>query len=153
MPNKTDRFLARAFVTSLGIGYSPLLPGTLASVGGVLLYLPFHHTPMRYLVLLGSLSILGLWASHLALKTTDETDPTWIVMDEVVGMMVALFLVPPRLPLLVIGFCLFRFFDSIKLFPINRLELLPGEWGIFLDDLGAGIYTCLILHLILVFIS
>jgi len=139
----------KLFVSCLGIGYSPVLPGTLASVVGLLIYVVIFFSFPFYLLSFFFLCGAGLWASHLTLQTTDEKDPSWIVMDEVVGMMVTFFLIPPQIPFLVIGFALFRFFDSVKVFPINLLEGLKGEWGIFFDDIGAGIYANLFLQVLL----
>ena len=150
---RNSRKIATCFASSFGIGFSPILPGTLGSATGLLVYLFVSSSLLLYLLALGILCGLGLFASHLALQTTEEKDPGWIVMDEVVGMMISLFQIPPRIPLLVIGFALFRFFDSVKVFPLNRLETVKGEWGIFLDDIGAGVYTALFLHLILKFAS
>lgn len=147
MSNKS-RF-SKLIVTSLGVGYSPVLPGTLGSLVGVLFYLLTSRSMGAYLAVLFSLSTAGLLASRTALKTAEDKDPSWIVIDETVGMMISFFQVPPRLPLLVIGFALFRFFDSVKIFPLNRLEELKGEWGVLLDDVGAGLYTALALHFIL----
>ena len=57
--------------------------------------------------------------------------------------------VPPLLYLIAFG--LFRLFDVSKLYPVNRLQDLPGGWGIMLDDIGAGIYTLLIMQIIIYF--
>ena len=146
---KSPRTLAKLFASTLGIGFSPLLPGTLASFLGVLLYLLVARSTFWYLSVVGALCGLGFVASHRALQATEEKDPSWIVMDEVVGMMISFFQIPSRIPLLVIGFALFRFFDSVKVPPLDRFEKLKGEWGIFLDDIGAGIYTNLVLHVII----
>ena len=59
------------------------------------------------------------------------------------------FLAPPRLTALLWCFLLFRFFDIAKVFPINRLERLPGGAGIVLDDVMAGVYTLISLRLLL----
>ena len=146
MPNspKIPKILA-----SVGVGFSPILPGTLGSLVGLILYLFVSRSTFLYgetvLFLFGG----GLLVCRAALKTTEEKDPSWIVIDETLGMMISFFQIPPRIPFLVIGFALFRFFDSVKLFPLDRLETLKGEWGVLLDDVGAGIYTTLVLHLLL----
>ncbi len=140
--------LGRLFASGFGIGYSPILPGTIASAVTVFLYLFFLQKPSWYLVGLLLFGGLGGWSAHQALRTTTEKDPTWIVMDEFLGMLITLFWIPPRIPYLVIGFALFRFFDSVKVPPLERLERLPGAWGIFLDDVGAGVYANLCLQLL-----
>ena len=78
-----------------------------------------------------------------------QKDPQVIVIDEIVGFLVANFLAPPRLTALLWCFLLFRFFDIAKVFPTNRLERLPDGAGIVLDDVMAGVYTLISLRLLL----
>ena len=144
--NKVSRFIASVF----GIGEIPILPGTVASLAGLALYVFYlHRVGNAILGWLGGVGWVGLIASHQALKGQKETDPSWIVIDEVLGMLVTYSFIPLRWPFLLLGFCLFRFFDITKLFPINRLERLPGAWGVLLDDVGAGLYANLLLQIFL----
>jgi phosphatidylglycerophosphatase A len=78
-----------------------------------------------------------------------QKDPPFIVIDEIVGFLVANFLAPPRLIVLLWSFLLFRFFDITKIFPTNRIEQLPGGTGIVLDDVMAGLYALISLHLLI----
>jgi phosphatidylglycerophosphatase A len=78
-------------------------------------------------------------------------DPQFIVVDEVAGQLVALVAVPLAWKTFLAGFILFRIFDIWKPFPIRRLERLPEGTGIVVDDLGAGIYALVIMHLLLHF--
>jgi phosphatidylglycerophosphatase A len=55
---------------------------------------------------------------------------------------------PGAWKLLLAAFFLFRFFDIAKIWPANKLESLPGGWGIVLDDLMAGVYTLISLKLL-----
>ena len=73
-----------------------------------------------------------------------EKDSGKIVIDEICGVLTTMFLVPFTWPNLLAGFLLFRFFDIAK--PVPGLERLPGGWGVMLDDIAAGIISCLILH-------
>ena len=142
--------VSRIIASVFGIGFIPFLPGTLGSLAGLLGYLFFLHTTgTALLIWLLGLGAVGLVASQRALKGQKLVDPSWIVIDETLGMLVSYYLIPIRWPFLLLGFCLFRFFDITKLFPINRLEHLPGAWGIFLDDVGAGVYTNLVLQIFL----
>lgn len=77
-------------------------------------------------------------------------DPSRVVVDEVVGFWIALFAVPKSLALVAIGFVLFRVFDIWKPFPIRKIETLPQGWGIMADDILAGIYTNVLLRLVLI---
>jgi len=76
-----------------------------------------------------------------------------VVIDEVGGTLVALFWVPVSWLTFSLGFLLFRIFDIIKPFPVNRVETLKGGTGIVLDDLLAGIYANLCLRFILFLIT
>jgi phosphatidylglycerophosphatase A len=68
-------------------------------------------------------------------------DPHCVVIDEVVGIQIALVAAAPTLPGVAAAFVLFRIFDVWKPFPIHRLQALPGGWGIVADDALAGLYT------------
>jgi phosphatidylglycerophosphatase A len=129
------------------------LPGTI----GTLVAIPFSlglnrvalsHFPLALLIVLGS--ICGaIWLSTQGAGILKQKDPQLIVIDEIVGFVVANFLAPPRLTALLWAFLLFRLFDIIKVFPTNRLERLPGGAGIVLDDVMAGLYTFISLRLLL----
>ncbi|MCM8781892.1 MAG: phosphatidylglycerophosphatase A, partial [Candidatus Omnitrophica bacterium] len=75
-------------------------------------------------------------------------------IDDAVGLLIALFLIPFSYPNLLIGFLLFRTIDIIKPFPIRKVEGLSGSLGIMGDDIIAGIYANLIFRLALkIFLS
>jgi phosphatidylglycerophosphatase A len=91
--------------------------------------------------------IVGVAAAGKTEKDLGIKDPSCVVIDEVLGMGVALLWVPRTWPFLIMGLVLFRIFDIWKPPPIKKLEKLPGGWGIMLDDLLAGLYACLWLHI------
>jgi len=72
--------------------------------------------------------------------------PRPIVIDEVVGQLIALFSVPAEWGWIFLGFFLFRLFDVLKPRPIRDLERLPGGWGIMADDVLAGLVSALIVQ-------
>lgn len=78
-----------------------------------------------------------------------KKDPGIIVIDEIIGFLVANFLAPPGFAVLLSTFVLFRVFDIAKVFPIKSLERLPGGTGIVLDDVMAGVYALIIQRLAL----
>jgi phosphatidylglycerophosphatase A len=82
--------------------------------------------------------IIGVWSAGRA-ETAFGHDSSKIIIDEMLGMWVALLFMPWRGDTVAGAFLLFRLFDIIKPFPIRRLERVPGGWGIMLDDLAAGI--------------
>lgn len=75
-------------------------------------------------------------------------DARYIVIDEVSGMLLSLLFIPYDIKLVIIAFILFRIFDSLKPFPVSRLEKLEGSLGIMSDDILAGLYTNLIVQVI-----
>jgi phosphatidylglycerophosphatase A len=68
-----------------------------------------------------------------------EADPSEIILDEVVGFFVVALFMPLRQTILIVGFIYFRFFDILKPFGIDRLQTIPGAWGILLDDIAAAL--------------
>ena len=79
----------------------------------------------------------------MALEMNDP-DPSEVVIDEVVGMSIALFMLPHTIIMYTMAFILFRIFDVFKPSFIYQVQNLPGGWGIMLDDVLAGIFTWLI---------
>lgn len=149
------RGLAVWIATSGGVGYFPVAPGTAGSAVGLGIVaavgaLPLDQIWQRAVIaaLALVLGVLGVWAGGQAEKYFARTDPGQVVIDEVVGQMITLFLWPgANWRWLLAGFLLFRFFDVVKPFPARRLEHAPGGWGIMLDDVAAGIYGALALAL------
>ncbi len=129
-------------------GRSPVAPGTAGTVVGVLLYLLLKGLDMPwYGAACVMVTALGIWAAGQADALFGTKDNRTIVIDEIAGYLVAMLLVPATWQYITAAFFLFRFFDIIKPFPLRRLEGLPGGWGVMLDDIGAGIYTNIVLHL------
>ena len=77
-----------------------------------------------------------------------EHDSGKIVIDELLGMLVALFLLPHKLLYYTLSLILFRFFDIVKPLFIRKLEKLPSGWGVMADDLLAGIYANLAVQIL-----
>ncbi len=129
-------------------GRSPFAPGTAGSIVGVLLYLLLAGIPFGW-YLLACILITGLaiWSAGEAEKLIGKKDDGSIVIDEIAGYLVAMILLPSTWGFIVAGFLLFRVFDIIKPFPLRRLQDLHGGVGIVLDDIGAGIYTNIVLQI------
>lgn len=129
--------------TAGGVGRVPTAPGTAGSVVGLVAAVLAARTlsPAWYAALLLGLFAVGVVAAQLVERTAPRKDPSWVVIDEVVGMMLALFLLPLRVGPVAAAFVCFRGFDIFKPFPIRRLEHQPGGWGIMLDDVVAGLYA------------
>jgi phosphatidylglycerophosphatase A len=87
------------------------------------------------------------WLCRIGERIFAEKDSQKIVVDEIAGLLLASFHIPPKLGLLIVAFLLFRFFDIMKVFPAAQLEARKN--GVLLDDLIAGLYTRVALHLII----
>ena len=141
--------------TACGIGYSPLAPGTAGSIFALLIYLIFPENIIFYLLGLLILFFIGVWAANKTeieyiekLGQEQGHDPQVVVIDEVVGMLIALIAIPATWFWVIAGFTLFRLFDITKIYPINISQRIPGGWGIMLDDVLAGIFANLALQII-----
>ena len=121
-------------------------PGTAGSLAGLVLWAVLPASlPAQIAAIVASFGV-GAWASSAAERHFHATDPGPVVIDEVMGMLVTLFLIPAGWPGAVVGFFWFRVFDVIKPYPANRLERLPGGVGIMADDFMAAIYANLALR-------
>lgn len=123
-------------------GYAGIVPGTVGSLVGLLLYLPLTASPhLVRVVATAAVFFLGVFASSRMEEIWRIKDPNPVVIDEIVGMWVALLFVPYDAVNFIAAFVLFRVFDVIKPFPARQAELLRGGWGIMVDDVVAGIYA------------
>jgi phosphatidylglycerophosphatase A len=96
---------------------------------------------------------VGSWSGSVAERHFRTTDPGPVVIDEVMGMLITLFMNPAvdmSWSGAFVGFLLFRVFDIIKPYPARRLEKLPGGIGIMADDAMAAIYANVALRGILI---
>lgn len=134
----------------LGSGLSPRAPGTAGSVVAVVLWVMFLALQPSWLVQSAAVVTaiaLCTWAAHWTARRLAAKDPGCIVSDEFAGQWLALLVVPAAWPWWLAAFVLFRLFDITKLWPMRRLERLPGGLGIVADDLMAGVYAALVLLL------
>jgi phosphatidylglycerophosphatase A len=158
-------------VTTFGVGYLPLMPGTYGSAVGVGIYLFFanveksvypsnglgggndeHITAWLHvgnLILFLLFCLLGIWAANRATQLFKNKDPQQAVVDEVIGQLITFLFVPFLVSwhYVLAGFLLFRLFDIWKPYPIDSLQNLPAGIGVCADDILAGVYsgTCLAL--------
>jgi len=149
---KTDR--TAVYLATLGpIGYLRPAPGTWGSAAAAIVA-PFVFTPLapwlRGLALL-LLTGVGILAAHRAEHSLQCRDPQAVVIDEFAGQLLVFLLVRDPSPLTIAaGLALFRLFDIIKPWPVGASETwFSGGAGIMVDDLLAGAYALLALHLLL----
>ncbi len=135
-------------------GKSPVAPGTVGTVVGVFIYLGMKGLPsVHYAAVCILVILVGMWAAGHAEIILGRTDSPSIVIDEIAGFLTAMFMIPSGLFFIVSGFVIFRVFDITKPWPLKRLQELHGGPGVMLDDVGAGIYTNVLLQLAAFFIS
>lgn len=132
------------------MGYSPIAPGTVGSLLGVILYIPLSCLlPIYYALFLLSATLLSFKIAGEAERIFGKKDCQFIVIDELVGVFFTMFLFPPTLFYLSAGFLLFRVFDIVKPFPAGWIDRkISGGTGVVLDDIVAGIYANIGLHLL-----
>ncbi|MFZ0334362.1 MAG: phosphatidylglycerophosphatase A [Candidatus Acidiferrales bacterium] len=158
-------WLSFFLATAGGAGYLPAAPGTWGSLVGVLLYwassriflghvgidlrwreahhvLPFSPWTILLAVLI---ALIGVAVSARVARFVSRKDPQFVVIDEVSGQFLTYLvaLAPLNWKYLLLGFILFRGFDTWKPFPARQAESLPGGWGIMADDWMAGIYAAI----------
>ncbi|MBM3893026.1 phosphatidylglycerophosphatase A [Candidatus Dependentiae bacterium] len=141
-------FLARACASLGGVGFFPIMPGTAGSLVTVFITWLFYTGETGPLLTAAAIIFfIGLVTVQYA--TQGQSDPSWIVIDEAVGMLLALVGVPPSGKAFFAAFVLFRILDIYKPFGINILERLPGAWGVMLDDILAGLVAAGILQTVM----
>lgn len=141
------RFIIYVIGTGLGSGYTPIAPGTAGSLLALLIYFLFQLSSVHWLLISVLLFFVGVWAGSEIAKDKGD-DPGLVVIDEIVGQWLAVIFLPPTLITLLIGFILFRVLDIYKFYPINKSQKLKAGWGIMIDDVLAGVYANIILHII-----
>jgi phosphatidylglycerophosphatase A len=140
--------LAKLICTLFFAGYFPIAPGSLA--GFITLSVIWLFIPSFFYILFSvsiGLFFISVWS---ATKGEDiyGKDGRQIVIDEATGMAISLIFVPKEITWYVIAFFLFRIFDIIKPPPARSAEKLKGGWGVTWDDVVAGIYANVTLHVI-----
>jgi phosphatidylglycerophosphatase A len=142
--------IAKFISTCLGIGYIRKGAGTVAAfIGCVAWYFIQVRgvNPIFDFITILMLTIFGIWSASVV-EAEWGKDSNRVVIDELLGMCISLFLLPVELKYIALAFVLFRFFDIVKPLYIRRAEALPGGWGVMADDVLAGIYSNILLHIV-----
>ena len=136
--------------TCFKVGYLPLAPGTWGSIFAILVWWVLLKD--LDLLIFGIVIILfffiGIIVSNIIIDQNGDNDPSHIIIDELVGQWLALWMLPDGSFYIIIVFILFRFFDIIKPWPIRFMEQLPKGLGLMCDDLAAGLITLIIIQII-----
>jgi len=144
--NFFEKLIGSGFYT----GYIPFASGTWGSLVALIIYLiPGFEKPVIIIPAIIIFTILGIFTGN-KFDVIYGKDPAECTVDEVVGMWISLLFLP-KLPLVIAGaFISWRIFDIIKPSPARQLESLNGGLGIMMDDIVAGLYSLILLHLILI---
>ncbi|MBN1300206.1 MAG: phosphatidylglycerophosphatase A [Melioribacteraceae bacterium] len=133
-------------------GYLPFAQGTFASLAAVIIYLipGFENSALMTFCI----SVFYVAGTLIAGKFIEiyGADPRQCTIDEFVGTWISLLFIPKKIWFIVPAFLIWRVFDIIKPFPANAAEKIKGGTGVMLDDVIAGIYTFLLMQIMLYFI-
>jgi len=129
-------------------GYSPFASGTVGSAVAILIYLiPGFEQIMVIIPVIMILLSYGIYVGS-KFETVYGKDPSQCTVDEFVGTWISLIALPKILWIIVAAFLIWRILDIIKPPPARSLEKLKGGLGIMVDDVVSGIYTLIIMHLV-----
>ena len=131
------------FIATFGyIGYAPIAPGTFGSAAGLLVFAAVRSSGSQVVEVLAIvlLFLIGIWSGTEAEHHFGGIDPGPVVLDEVVGMLVTLALLPVNVVGALVGFLVFRVLDVVKPWPSAQMERLPGGLGVMADDGMAALY-------------
>ena len=150
-----DVFLTTGFYS----GYSRFAPGTMGALVATLLWLiPYFFCGYKALQIITSIAIVFFtFLSVPSIKRLEiewGEDPSKVVVDEMVGVWIALLAVPKHgnWIYICVAFFLFRIFDIFKPLGVRYMERFKGGWGVMLDDILAGIYGALIILVVGLFV-
>lgn len=151
-------FVIKFIASGCWIGYSKFASGTVgAFFGGIPFYLliyylshqqSFINTNVCYLLYVVISTIISIWICGQAEVIFGEKDSKKIVLDEIVGYLFCMFLIPLNIIFISTGFVISRIMDVWKPLGIRKIQNLPGGFGVVLDDCASSILTCIILHII-----
>lgn len=133
-----------------GSGAVPFAPGTFGTLMAIPFYLAMQSlSHSLYLILLIAITLGSMWLCEKVSRETHSHDHSGMCIDEIVGYLVTMFAAPKGFIWILIGFGLFRFFDIVKPWPIDYVDThVKGGMGMILDDVLAGIYSLIVLHII-----
>ena len=147
MMNLKSKF-SEIICTVFYIGKFPLAPGTFGSLAALVCWFfikPSLSDPL-FLLITGGIFFLGIACSEIIVSAGNVKDPQFIVIDEWVGMWIGLYLVEHSMLWGFAAFFCFRIFDIFKPGPIGEMDRIDGGIGVMMDDVVAGILTCLLMQ-------
>lgn len=135
------KHLSILFSTGFYVGYVPFAPGTFGTLVGLLLFAIVNLVRIELqLVLFFICFLIAIPTTREAIKKFGNSDPPQVIIDEILGVWIALILFETSFKNLLWGFVFFRLFDIVKPFPVGLIDKkLKGEIGVLLDDIAAGL--------------
>ncbi len=147
--NVLEKFLGSGFYS----GYMPFAQGTFGSLVALSIYLiPGMENPTILLILISVFSVVGI-PIGTKFEAIYGKDPKQCTIDEMVGMWITLLFIPKYIWYILFAFIIWRILDIIKPFPANIFEKINGGWGIMLDDIMAGLYSLILVHIVIYLIN
>ena len=147
----------KLIASGLGTGYTPIAPGTAGSILGILVFYFFNFVLNKLefqqpfiLILNFVVIIIVLLIGVFSIKIVHQRwqhDASQIVIDEIVGVWIAVFAFPFQWQYYLYGFILFRFFDIVKPLFIKKIDRLKSNWSVMLDDVLAGVHANIVLQI------
>jgi phosphatidylglycerophosphatase A len=147
------RFLVLFLASNAGLGYSPIVSGTVGTIAGLpVFFLMARLSAPLYILAWFLLFGIAVWAADQAGRIYGVADDGRIVIDELAGYLVTVAFLPFSMPTALLGFFWFRAFDILKPPPVNWVDRrMKNGFGVVLDDVLAGVYAALALRLTLSF--
>lgn len=142
-------FIEKLFGSGFFTGYIPFASGTFGSAAALVIYfIPGFENPSIMIFMITLFILIGVPIGD-KFEAVYGKDPKECTIDEVIGMWISLLFVPKKIWWIILTFFIWRGFDIWKPFPANKLESIKGGWGILLDDVMSGIYTFIVIQLII----
>ncbi|MBR3677203.1 MAG: phosphatidylglycerophosphatase A [Alphaproteobacteria bacterium] len=146
--------IALIIATYFGLGLSPKAPGTVGSIGTIPLAFALAYFFGAYGIIIAAvpIAIIGIYATDVLIRDQEEKDPGKVVIDEVVGQLLAFLFVADGLYhntqnwwLYLVGLAAFRFFDICKMGPVKWFDSkMKNAVGVMMDDVCAGLMAALV---------
>ncbi len=147
--NFFEKLIGSGFYT----GYVKKASGTFGSLAGLVIYLiPGFENPSIMIFFITLFILIGLPIAR-KFEVIYGEDPKEYTNDEVIGMWITLLFIPKKIWWMLLGFLIWRAMDIIKPFPARKLESVKNGWGVILDDIMAGIYSFILLQLIIFYFN
>jgi len=133
--------------TLFGIGRSPIMPGTVSCLAGLLVFMALRNQ-IWFAAAALAVTVLAFKVSGKAEEELGQKDHKYIVIDDFAGMLLTYLFIPFDYRFLLVGFFLFRMLDMLKVYPANLIERKSGAVGVVGDDIMAAVYANVVLHFV-----